>query len=265
MNLCKITESVKASSPLVHCITNSISISQCANALLALGARPIMAEHPREVKEITKSAASLLLNLGNITDARIKSIGISAKTAAEKGIPFVLDLVGIGCSPLRRKLAGKILRRTRPAVIKGNFSEIRAMADCSYLSSGVDADKSLNVSEISKICAMLAEKYNCTVLASGKEDIITDGKRTVLVKNGCAQLSRITGTGCMLSAICAAFLPYATPFDAAVISCAVLGICGEGAHTEEGSGSFFAKLLDNLSSLNGTEFEKHIRMEEITP
>ncbi len=265
MNLCKITEGVRNSAPLVHCITNPISINQCANALLALGARPIMAEHPREVREITESAASLLLNLGNITNARIKSVEISAKTATAKSIPFVLDLVGVGCSSLRRTLAEKILRRARPAVIKGNFSEIRAMADFSYLSSGVDADKSLNVCDIAKISAKLALRHSCTVLASGKEDIVTDGKRTVLIKNGYIQLSQVTGTGCMLGAICAAFLPFTSPLDAAAGACAVLGICGEASHTQTGNGSFLTNLLDNLSSMTGMEFEKHIRMEEITP
>lgn len=265
MNLCKITESVRNTSPLVHCITNPISINQCANALLALGARPIMAEHPREVKGITGSAASLLLNLGNITDARIKSVIISAKAAAKEKIPFVLDLVGVSCSSLRRKLAGRILRCSHPAVIKGNFSEILAMYDFSYFSSGVDADRRLDVSDIAKISAQLANKYRCTVLASGKADIVTDGKCTVLIKNGCVQLSQITGTGCMLGAICAAFLPFSAPFEAAVTSCAVLGICGENSRTENGAGSFLSNLLDNLSSMNGMEFEKHIRMEEITP
>ncbi len=265
MNLCKITESVRHASPLIHCITNPISINQCANALLALGARPIMAEHPHEVKEITKSAASLLINLGNITDVRIKSVGISAKTATKENTPFVLDLVGVGCSSLRRTLAGKILHRARPAVIKGNFSEIRAMADFSYLSSGVDADKSLTVSDIAKISAKLALRHDCTVLASGKDDIVTDGKCTVLVKNGCRQLSQVTGTGCMLGAICAAFLPFASPFDAAVSACGFLGICGEASHTENGNGTFLTNLLDNLSSMTGKEIEKHIRMEEISP
>lgn len=263
MDLGKIAENARNSSPLVHCITNPISINQCANTLLALGARPIMAEHPREVKNITESASSLLINFGNITDTRIKSAKISAKTAGTKNIPFVADLVGVACSPLRRTLARNLLQRSRPTVIKGNFSEIRAMYDFSYSSSGVDAEKDLLLTEVAKISAMLAVKYDCVVLASGKEDIVADGKRTALVKNGCAELSRVTGTGCMLGAICAALLPFATPFDAAVTACSVLGICGELSRRENGNGSFLVNLFDNLSRITGKDIEKLIKTEEI--
>ncbi len=263
MNLCKIEENVRNASPLIHCITNPISINQCANALLALGARPIMAEHPREVREITETASALMLNLGNITDARMESIKISSAAAAENHIPTILDLVGISCSEMRRVFALDIAEQYRPAVIKGNFSEIRAMYDFSYSASGVDAEKSLPLTGIAEISANLALKHDCTVIASGKKDIVTDGKHTVLVKNGCAQLSQVTGTGCMLGAICAVFLPFSSPFDAAVSACAVLGICGELSQTEKGNGSFLVNLMDNIGTLTGNDIEKHIKTEEL--
>ena len=110
--------SLKAHAPLIHAITNPISIHQCANAILAVGARPIMAEHPREVAEITETAGALLLNLGNITDVRMESMEISAQTACRCGIPFVLDAVGVGCSSLRREYAHGLLQRFSPAVFK---------------------------------------------------------------------------------------------------------------------------------------------------
>lgn len=256
--------SVRERSPLIHCITNPISINQCANALLALGTRPIMAEHPCEVREITECASALMLNLGNITDARMESIKISAKVAAEKSIPALLDLVGISCSEMRRTFALDIVTKHRPAVIKGNFSEIRAFYDLSYTCAGVDADASLSVSGIAKAAAALAEKYGCTVLASGKTDIVTDGKRVLLIKNGCELLSRVTGTGCMLGAICAAFLSVCPPLDAAFFACAFLGICGELAATEKYPGSFFVRLMDNIGTLTEDDIEKHIKTEETT-
>ncbi len=264
MNLGSIANDVRKASPLVHCITNPISINQCANALLALGARPIMAEHPLEVREITKSASALMLNLGNITDIRIESIEISADAAMKNKIPFVLDLVGVSCSELRRDFARKITERYHPDIIKGNFSEIRALYDTTYISSGVDADKSLVLSDIVQLSASLAVKHSCVVLASGKEDIVTDGNCTLLIKNGCENLSRITGTGCMLGALAAAFLSVCPPLDAAVCACGFLGVCGELSKTEKGPGSFFVNLLDKLGTVTGEEIEKHMKTEEIT-
>lgn len=263
MNLCKITENVRNASPLIHCITNPISINQCANALLALGARPIMAEHPREVREITETASALMLNLGNITDARMESVKISSAAAAEKHIPAILDLVGISCSELRRSFALDIVTQHRPAVIKGNYSEIRAFYDLTYTCAGVDADASLAVLEIAKFASALAIKYGCVVLASGKTDIVTDKSHALLIKNGCEFLSRVTGTGCMLGAICAAFLSACPPLDAATCACAFLGVCGELAATEKRPGSFFVKLMDNIGTLNGEEIEKHMNTEKI--
>ena len=135
----EIVNSVREKKPLVHCITNPISINQCANAVLAVGAKPIMAEHPKEVEEITNVADALVLNLGNITDARMESMLISAKTASENNIPFVVDAVGISCSALRRDYIKRIIKY-KPKVIKGNYSEIKALYDSEYKSAGVDAD-----------------------------------------------------------------------------------------------------------------------------
>ena len=253
----QIIEKVNKHNPLVHCITNPISINQCANAILGVGASPIMAEHPAEVAEITLSADSLLLNLGNITDARIKSMQIAAAAAARKGVPIVIDAVGAACSGLRRRLALKLIEKYHPTVIKGNYSEIVALQNPEYYSAGVDAEK---LGDISGIGAGLAEKYGAVVLASGKNDIITDGKRVIWIKNGCAQLSKVTGTGCMLGALCATYLSVADGMEAAAAACAVLGVCGELARTEKGNGSFMINLLDNLSTI--VDAEKYLKMEE---
>ena len=140
-----IRSKVKECHPLIHCITNPISIHQCANAILAVGARPMMAEHPKEVREITESADALLLNLGNITDARMESMMISTKAAKQKGIPIVLDAVGVACSTLRRSFARELLKTVSPTVIKGNYSEISALYHEKYHSVGVDADALVGV------------------------------------------------------------------------------------------------------------------------
>ena len=258
----KIRRDVHERRPLIHCITNPISIQPCANAILAIGARPIMAEHPSEVREITETAAALMLNLGNITDARMQSMKTSLRTAGEKNIPVILDAVGIACSALRRRYIAELLETGVPTIIKGNYSEIFALHHAAYRSSGVDADAAINADTIRSAAAELAGKYSTTILASGKTDIVADGGRIVQIHNGTPQLSAVTGTGCMLGALCAAFLSVCPGMDAAATACTVLGICGQLAQTDRGSGSFMVNLMDALSTLSDAELEKYKNMEE---
>ncbi len=258
----EIREAVRERSPLVHCITNPVSIHSCADAILAIGGRPVMAEHPEEAAEITETAQALLLNLGNITDVRMESMRYSAEAAGRRQLPVVLDLVGIACSGLRRAYAGRLLREGTPTVIKGNYSEIYAFGQETYQSAGVDADGTLRTEELIEAVTALAEKYRCIVLASGAVDIVGDGKRCCLVHNGHPQLSRITGTGCMLGALTACFLTAEPGIAAAVTACAVMGICGELSATERGNGSFYTNLMDYLSVLPPEELEKRLHITE---
>jgi len=159
----EIRAGVKNRLPLIHCITNPISINQCANAILAIGARPIMAEHPLEVREITASADALMLNLGNITDARMQSMKLSLSAAKEKGLPVLLDAVGIACSGLRRDYIAQLLETGVPTIIKGNYSEIYALHHAAYRSSGVDADAAIHAESVSSAAAELARKSGATI------------------------------------------------------------------------------------------------------
>ncbi len=259
----EIRGSVRIRRPLIHCITNPISITQCANAVLAVGARPMMAEHPKEVGEITETADALMLNLGNITDIRMESIRLSLQAAKEKQIPVILDAVGVACSALRRNFAYELFNTAVPTVIKGNYSEIHALDDRAYRSSGVDTDDSLNTADLDQAALELAGKYQAVILASGKVDIVTDGKRLVHIKNGTKQLSTVTGTGCMLGALCAAYLSVQPDIQAVIAACAVLGICGQLSETEKGGGSFMVNLMDSLSSVKDGEIERYLDMEEV--
>ncbi len=255
---------LKATAPLIHCITNPISINQCANLILAVDARPIMAEHPEEVREITRIAGGLLLNLGNITDVRLTSIVRAAEEAELRGIPYILDAVGVSCSELRRTFLFDFLRHHRPTVIKGNYSEIHALYNGTYRSSGVDADDSLDTESCGKIAMRLAEQFRCVVLASGAVDIVTDGKRRIHIKNGTPMLAKVTGTGCMLGALCASYLAGShDPLTAAVMACAVLGICGELAETDRGTGTFMVNLMDRLSTLTDAELAERLKLDII--
>ena len=203
-----------------------------------------------------------MLNLGNITDARMESMKISLLTAKEMNIPVILDAVGIACSKLRRDYMAELLEIGIPTVIKGNYSEIFALYHDAYRSSGVDADASINAESITYVAAELARKYHTTILASGKTDIVTDGTRTVHVNNGTPQLSAVTGTGCLLGAVCGAYLAVCADMNAAVTACVVLGICGQLAETPKGSGSFMVNLMDALSTLTDAQLEQYIKTEE---
>lgn len=254
---------IRKKQPLIHCITNPISINQCANAILAVGGRPIMAEHPEEVAEITRTAQSLMLNLGNLTDARMESIRISGETASLKGIPMLLDAVGIACSRLRRDYIQELLSSVTPTVIKGNYSEIQALHQDSYYCSGVDADAALDAATIDRCAVALARAKHTIILASGKVDIVTDGKRLIHIHNGTPQLSALTGTGCMLGALCAVYLSAEPSLDAVIAACSLLGISGEKAQTSSGSGTFFTNLMDALSTLSAEDIRTNIHLEEI--
>lgn len=251
-----IRSAVKQKAALIHCITNPISINQCANVILCAHARPMMAQHPEEAAVITSSAGAVLLNMGNITDVRKQSMLISAQTAKQKGIPFVLDVCGSACLPTRREYALGLIGTCLPSVIKGNYSEITALARKDYTSSGVDADKTLTAEAVTETAQELALKLGTVILASGETDIITDGSKTALVKNGCAQLGSVTGTGCMQGALCAAYLSAAEGFDAAAAASVVLGICGQLAQTDKGAGSFMVNLLDALSTVDDSTIDK---------
>lgn len=248
-------------SPLVHCITNPISINQCANGVLAVGAKPIMAQHPLEVAEITQASSALVLNIGNITDTRIHSIKISSQVAQNNNIPFIIDAVGVACSELRRNFMHDYLEIFRPTAIKGNYSEIYALYCDDYNIAGVDADEQLRFENVSKTAVKLAQKYNTMVLASGKTDIVTDGTTVVCINNGAAQLVQITGTGCLLGALCGCYLSVDQSIYALVTACAVLGICGELSQTEKGNGSFLVNLMDNLSVIKCKQVEKLLEIE----
>lgn len=259
-----IRNSVYEKKPLIHCITNPISINQCANAVLSSGARPIMAEHPLEVAEITQTASALMLNIANITDVRMKSIKTASDTAQRYNIPSVLDIVGISCSQLRRNYVHELLDMHIPTVIKGNYSEICALCDDKYRSAGVDSHSSATFQKTLDSAAFSARKYNTVILASGKADIVTDGKRVAYIHNGSPRLAEITGTGCMQGALTAVYLSAADGFQSAVTACTVMGICGELASCKEGTGSFYTALLDSLSLLRNADIEKYIKLEETT-
>ena len=292
----QLRKRIKEEKPLIHCITNPISIHDCANVVLAVGARPIMAEHPAEVTGITASAGALMLNLGNITDARIESMKRSMRTAMENKIPVLLDLVGVACSDLRLDLAKELLSIGHAAVLKGNMSELLAVSGLPSHAIGIDAGAqdaltAENMETVSEVLRAFSRSNQAIVLATGKQDFVTDGERVVLVQNGSAALSGITGTGCMVGALTAAFLPGCEDniakemtdrteagvwsgvemelngrsgnyLAAAVLGTALMGIAGEEAEKiSRGPGSFQVNLLDEIYGLSDRQLLDLLKIE----
>lgn len=254
-------------SDLIHCITNPISINLCANAVLSLKARPIMAEHPLEVKEITATASALLLNFGNISDTRMEAMKISFSEALEKEIPVVIDAVGVACSRLRRDFFFQLIEKYKgtkgtvlegtgakgTVLVKGNYAEIKALSDNSYSASGVDTDEELKDKTVIELAKELSKELGVLVLASGKRDIVTDGDYVLLNDSGHPMMGEITGTGCVLGAICATFLARQDSLESVSKACSFFGIAGERAYESlsaktaiVGTGSFQTALLDEL-------------------
>lgn len=244
-------QAVQKNNPLIHCLTNHITSYACANSILAIGAQPIMAEHPREVAEITVGANALLLNLGNISDSRMQAMHISAAVANKKNIPIVLDAVGVSCSKMRLDFVKQLLEKYTIAIVKGNTAEISALLTNTCTARGVDADKPLTLTDRS--VSDFAYKQQCIVLMSGATDLVTDGKQIAHIQNGHPMLSRITGTGCMLGALVATLCSYAPAFTAAMAGAVLLGIAGEeGAKSDSliGTGTFLVNLQDQLCLLS---------------
>ncbi|MDU1320886.1 MAG: hydroxyethylthiazole kinase [Clostridium botulinum] len=261
----QIRQSVKSKKPLIHYITNPISINDCANMILAVGAKPIMAEHPLEVSEITAVSKSLGVNLGNITDNKMKSMLISGETAYEKKIPQIIDLVGVGCSKLRLDYAKKFISECHPNVIKGNMSEIKAIYGIKSSAKGIDVGacdiiKEQNFDKNIKMIKRLSMETGSVVAATGVVDIISNGTYTYIISNGCEVLSMITGTGCMLTGLIASYISSENILDGTVLAVALMGICGELSQNVKGTGSFRNELIDNMFSISDNIIIKKIRI-----
>lgn len=209
-----------------------------------------MAEHKDEVAQITRTAKALALNLGNITDARMASMPIALETASRSRVPVMLDLVGTACSSLRKAFAGSLMRLSMPSILKGNMSELLAMAGEVSHGVGIDAGSQDSLTEenrmdLARLFMEKAAQWDTVIFITGKEDLIISPHRCLCVKNGTPAMTRITGTGCMAGMICATYLAAADPLEAAFSAALEFSIAGELAEeNSKGPGSFQNALLD---------------------
>ena len=271
MNIKELLEKVRDREPLVQCITNFVTVNDCANILLAIGATPTMAMDSREVEEAVSRVSALVCNMGAIE--HIESMILAGKEANKLHIPVVLDPVGAGGTTLRREAVKKLIEEVHFTVIRGNASEVKAIAGIDSLGRGVDVSKNDAVSERTlnrdiQIFETLAKRIDSVIVVSGEIDVITDGIHTILIRNGCSMMSRITGSGCMLTTLIGAFCGAneTDVFEAASLAVAIMGIAGELADEKRvanatGNATFRNDLIDAIFNITAEQIEEKVDYE----
>lgn len=263
----QIFEKVRQKSPLIHNITNYVTVNDCANMLLACGSSPIMADDLEDAVEITAICGGLNINIGTLNQRTIPAMFAAGKRANELGHPVVLDPVGAGASRLRTDTALGLLDQVRFAVIRGNISEMKTLASGRGTTKGVDADVADRVTEANLdgtvwFAKNFAKRIRTIIAITGAIDIVTDGERAFCIRNGRPEMSSITGTGCQLSALTAAFVTANPdqPLEAAAAAVCAMGLCGEIAYRrltdQDGNSSYRNYIIDAMYRLIPAELEK---------
>lgn len=258
----KCIENVRKKVPLIHCITNYVTVNDVANMLLACGGSPIMSDEPEDVKDITGICSGLDINIGTLNMRTIEGMHVAGKAANKAGIPVLLDPVGAGASPLRTSTAISLMDELKLAVIRGNVSEIKALAMGSASTKGVDADALDAVNEdnldlMIKLAKDFSKKSGAITAITGAIDLVADADKCYVIRNGRPEMGRITGTGCQLSGMIPAFVA-ANPdntLEAAAAAVAAMSLAGEigYSHMKEGEGnsSYRNHIIDAIYNMDG--------------
>ncbi len=255
----KTLSQIRETRPLIHHITNWVTISQCANVTLLTGALPVMAHSIEEVEEMVGIASALVLNIGTLTPTLVDSMEKAALAANARGIPVVMDAVGAGATRLRTDSAKRLMHNTRIDVLKGNAGEIATLAGAEAEVKGVE---SMGVNgDISEFTRELAQNYGATVAATGVVDIVSDGEHIFKIKNGHPLMGRVVGTGCMSTSVIAAFCAVEKDHArAAAQALTYYGIAGElGAEDAKGPGTFLPLFFDALENMDMRTIDERAR------
>lgn len=266
MNYVNLLNKIREDNPLIHNITNYVTVNDCANAVLAIGASPIMADDILEVEEIVSISSALVINIGTLNQRVINSMMKACKKANQLNIPVILDPVGAGASSLRNNTVKDILSQVKVDVIRGNLSEISFLAGQSVSTKGVDTSEEDEKNNAIDIANLVARKYSCVVGITGIVDIVSDGSKFAKISNGNELLSRVTGTGCMTSALVGSFCGITEDyFIATILGIATMGIAGEIAFEKSGiigTGSFRSSIIDAISTMNNSKFLERAKIDE---
>jgi len=250
---------LREAAPLVHNITNQVVANVTANALLAIGASPAMVQAEEEVGSFVRLAAALVVNIGTLTAPQLAAMHIATRAAGEAGVPWILDPVAAGATPYRLQ-AARSLVQLQPAVVRGNASEILALAGEAVSSKGVDSTHGSGAALAA--ARHIAKEHGAVVAVTGAVDYVTDGQATWAIANGHKMLTRVTGTGCTATALIGAFLGAGfTGMQAALAGLTVLGVVGELAAAKASApGSFQVAILDGLYELDDATLASHARV-----
>ena len=252
-----LLKKIRKTNPLIHNITNIVVANYSANGLLALGASPVMADAVEEVAEMAKAADALVINMGTLNRDTVESMIVAGKSANEVQTPVILDPVGVGATTFRTQVSQQLLKQIKFAVVRGNAAEIANMIGEKWQIKGVDAGSAKgNVTELAKTAA---NKLDTVVVVTGKDDIITNGSETFAVHNGHPLLTKVTGSGCLLSAVVGAFAAVENNYlEAATAALVYYGVAAEIAANktdEQGPGSFQMEFLNQLSMVSSSEID----------
>jgi hydroxyethylthiazole kinase len=250
-------QKIRTRAPLVHNITNYVVMNNTANALLALGASPVMAHAREEVAEMTALSAALVINIGTLSSEWLDAMALAMAAAQGIGLPIVFDPVGAGATTFRTQSCLRLLDNVAPTVIRGNASEIMTLAGSSVQTKGVESVAA--ESGAASAAFALAVKYSCVVVVSGAVDLITDGKIQFQVRNGHQMMPRVTGLGCSATALIGAFCAVNdNALLAATHAMLTMGICGEiAAHQAAGPGTLQLHIIDAFYNLTKQQLDSH--------
>lgn len=268
----EILENVRNTTPLIHNITNYVTVNDCANILLACGASPIMADDIGEAADMSAICTALNINIGTLNKNTIPSMFAAGKKANGLSHPVVLDPVGAGATPLRTSTANKLINEIQFSVIRGNISEIKALAFNTDTTKGVDADvcdkvTPENLNKTIEFIKTFAKTTNAVIAVTGAIDIVTDSEKAYCIYNGHPLMSSVTGTGCQLSAMLTAYIGANQDriLDATAAAVCAMGLCGEKAYARmsecDGNSSYRNYIIDAVYNLNGTELDKGAKYE----
>ena len=252
---------VRAECPLVHCITNYVTVNDVANAILAVGASPIMSDEARDVEDIVSISQALVINIGTLNERAVESMLLAGRKANSLGVPVILDPVGAGASRYRCEVTDRLLREVRFTVIRGNLSEMSYIAGLGGGTKGVDSSLTEKDRDPAAVAAAVSSSFSAVAAITGRVDTVCYGSRVARISSGCAEMGSITGTGCMLSGVIGAFVGASDDaFRAAAAAIAAMGASGEAAFAAagaRGNGSFHMALIDALSHVDDGFIAEH--------
>lgn len=267
-------EKVRKEGPLVHSITNYVTANDCANIILAAGARPIMADAPEEVYEITSLSQGLFLNLGTPSRRSLEAMMVSGKRANDLGLPILFDPVGVTSSSFRRDIGRDLLSQVKFSVIRGNPTEIKGLSGLKTKGSGVDVEgidmiSKANLGDRVKFTRDFSKKTGAIIVVTGREDLVSGPEKTALVKNGHPLMAKVTGTGCMLSALISTLISSDKDdiFQASLAGVLAMGLAGERAFERmddlSGSGTYRSYIIDAIFKMTDQDLLEGGRYEII--